>query len=431
MLENQIYSKPAVRSQSLFSKLDSIARETGLIVRESKHFSAGEFVLTLMKSVTTGKASFGRMASTLGKCELAPASRQALWKRIGTHSVAFMIKTLHTAMDERWGTGRLVETGTFGRILIEDSSQEKLHKSNHRNFPGHGNAKTATSGCKLDLSFDLLTGEPVHHTLHKATMQDKLLGKQLVDIARPGDLILRDMGYFSTAEFTRIEGAGAHWMSRLPANVDATDQEGVKLEKLLRKHRGNTLETTALIGGEAQLQARLVAVRASKEVAAEKRRQRRAAAAKQGRTPPADTLLRDGWHIIVCSIPEEKLDAKKLTELYSVRWQIEITFRAWKQSGELRKALNRKSSMEHLLTLMYASILRLVLTMKVASALQTALNPAKKTISLEKLACDLGEHLITLTTLCDFTRYTPHIPHVIMETRQREPLMVVGIKCLG
>ncbi len=237
MLENQIYSKPATRSDKLFSRLESIARKTKLIVRKSQRFTATAFVLTLFKTVATGKASYNQMASTLDKCAVKPMSRQALSQRIGKQSVAFMKESLATAMQEQWGSDKILRTSHFVRVIIEDASQYKINKNNNLDFPGHGNSKSASAGCKIDLSFDLLTGLPIHQVMDKATTQDKVLGKQLVDMVKPGDLVLRDMGYFSVKEFIRIAEQGAYWQSRLPANVGVFMEDGQNLEDYLKSHK--------------------------------------------------------------------------------------------------------------------------------------------------------------------------------------------------
>ena len=104
MLENQVYPNPAACSKKLFTQLESIARKTKLIVRKSPKFSACDFVLTLFKTITTGKASYNQMASTLEKCADKPMSRQALSQRIGFQSVAFMKEVLATAIQEQWGS---------------------------------------------------------------------------------------------------------------------------------------------------------------------------------------------------------------------------------------------------------------------------------------------------------------------------------------
>jgi Transposase DDE domain len=69
-------------------------------------------------------------------------------------------------------------------------------------------------------------------------------------------------------------------------------------------------------------------------------------------------------------VKNERMTAKKLFNLYSIRWPIEITFRAWKQSGDLISALARKSHLIHLRALMFVLILLLILTMKITALLQ-------------------------------------------------------------
>jgi hypothetical protein len=87
------------------------------------------------------------------------------------------------------------------RIIIEDSSAQAMPKSNAEHFPAHGNHHGATAGAKIDFSFNLLSGQFLSHSLHAATDQDKSIGKDLLAHVQPGDLVLRDMGYFSLGEF--------------------------------------------------------------------------------------------------------------------------------------------------------------------------------------------------------------------------------------
>jgi len=431
MLENQIYSKPATRLQKLFSQLDDIARKTKLVVRKSPRFTANNFVLTLFKTIATGKASYNQMASTLKKCAENPMSRQALSQRIGDRSVAFMKEALATAMQQQWGSNQILRTPHFGRVLIEDSSQYKMNKRNNLNFPGHGNSKSASAGCKVDLSFDLLTGLPIHQVMDKATTQDKVLGKELVDMVQPNDLVLRDMGYFSVKEFIRIDKKGAYWQSRLPANVGVFTEDGKYLEDYLKSYKGNKLDLTVKLLSKKGESVRIVAIRAEQHIAEKKRRERKDASRKKGKIPTAKALLRDGWHLMVTNVSEELLDTETLANLYAVRWQVEITFRAWKQSGDLLKALNRKSKPAHIQTLIYAAILWLVITMKTASMLQNILRKTKKVVSLEKLSMDMIGDVLMLTDLSKMSEYSPYLKHVLMEARKREPLMATGISCLS
>ena len=431
MLGNQFTPKPATKLEVIFSKVEGIARNTKLVVRKSRRFTATAFLLTLLKTVATGKASYNQMASTLGHCDLTPMSRQAFSQRMGEKSEHFLKETLSEAMVQKWGGKKIIKTQYFARILVEDSSQYKMHKNNNAEFPGHGNSKSDSSGCKIDLSFDLLTGCPLLQNLDKATAQDKTLGKKLVDLVQPKDLVLRDMGYFIVNEFQRIETMGAFWLSRMPANVCAFMEDGRTLDECLKSFKGKELDEPVNLLNEKGHRVRLIAIRAEKQVAEKRRRDRIKAAKKNGKTPTKKSLLRDGWHIMVTNVDNDKMDAEDLVKLYSLRWQIEITFRAWKQSGELMKALNRKSKPTHLRTLIYASILWLVISMKTGAVLQSGLNKNEQVVSLEKLAMSMIGYIMKLTILTDLSKYTPHLRHVLIESRKRDSLMAVGIQCLS
>ena len=340
----------------------------------------------------------------------------------------FMLSVVGLALKQRWSKEALIATEVFGRVIIEDSSQVKLPKVNHVDFPGHGNDGGETAGCKFDMAFDLLTGEPVANTLHLATEQDREIGKDLVDLIRAKDLLLRDMGYFSRDEFSRIEIANACWLSRIPVNVMIHDLTGKKLETILKNTKGDKIELTVVLG-ESGHQARLIAQRATPEVTSKRRRERRAKARQLGKEPSKDMLVRDGWYLLATNVESDRMTAANLFKLYSIRWEIEITFRAWKQSGNLVSALARKSNQVHLQALMLASALLLILTMKIATLLQSM--HQKVGISIEKIAVDLAGFILGIRSMMSLADYNPDIRHVKHERRNRLALREIAISCLS
>jgi hypothetical protein len=427
MFKNISGTKLADRANELFSKLDSLARDTQLIRRNSRKFSAKGLMLSLWKAILTGKASFTQLAANLGRSEEKSMTRQGIHDRVDKSAVSFMIAATGEALRERWGEQARICSKIFGRVLVEDSSQAKTHAKNSEDFPAHGNGHGKTAGCKTDLTFDLLTGEPVLQTLHLATEQDRELGKDLVDLVEEGDMVLRDMGYFSVKEFERIAERGAYWLSRVPVSVKIWDTEGRTLEAILRTSRAKQVEFEALVT-EGGYPARLVAVRADRATAAQRRRQRREQARELGKQPSQDMLLRDGWHILITNIGEDLMAASDLFKLYTTRWQIEITFRAWKQSGQLIKAIGRDSNPCHLQCLMYAAIILLILTLKVASLLGQQATRYK--LSIENLAHDLASHILTLASLDHFGDYNPDPRHLQMDRRSRKSLGEIATACL-
>lgn len=428
MLKAKVFSTLSESAKSLLGKLDPLARKTGFIVRKSKKFSASGFVLSLMKSVITGKASFNQLAANLSHSELKSISRQAVWKRMDTSTIPFLLDTVGVALKQRWSKEALVASTVFGRVIIEDSSQVKLAKANHEEFPGHGNDGGTTAGCKFDMAFDLLTGEPVTISLHLATEQDREIGKDLVDLIRENDLILRDMGYFSRGEFARIEESKACWLSRVPINVKVHDTSGNTLETILKKTTLNKLEVEVMLGDSGH-PARLIAERAAPEIAEKRRRERREQARQLGKEASKDMLMRDGWYLLVTNVDKELMTSANLFKLYAIRWQIEITFRAWKQSGKLVSALARKSNEIHLQALMLASMLLLILTMKIASLLQGS--DGSILISIEKLAANLAGFILGIKSIWHLADYHPDLRHLKSDRRTRLALREIAVSCLS
>jgi hypothetical protein len=420
-------SKLADRSKKLFSNFESLARRTGLIVRASTKFTAAAFVTALIQSVTSGKASFNQLAQALSLCGVRALSRQALWKRVEANAVRFMMEATRSALEERWGEENLIAAKIFSRVIIEDSSQVKLPKDNNEDFPAHGNGKSETAGCKFDLAFDLLSGEPVLQALRLATDQDKELGKDLVDLVRPNDLVLRDMGYFSIGEFSRIEGLNAWWLSRLPANVNAWNRDGRKLEDILRKTKRNRIDLRMHLG-DVRHRARLIAVRAIPEVASQRRRERIEEARKRGKQPSKNTLMRCDWHIIVTNVAQDFMSADNLFKLYAVRWNIEIGFRAWKQSGHLAQALARRSNEFHLQVLMLAGLLLLLLILKITRLQQGSCR--EQDLSIEKIADYITNALGRISSLTELGDYHPDPRHIKMDRRNRQSLRKTAVAAL-
>lgn len=261
MLESHLPSAAKLWS-SLASKLNGFAEQSRLVQRVSDRFRPEDFLLTLLDAVSTGRASLNQLVGTLGKhAPLQQISTQALHQRINRTECgveSFLILCLIHLCRRNRPSRDSSPRAPFNRILIEDSTFVRLPKCNAEYFPGHGNGHGKTAGCKVDLAFDLL-----QHVL-------------------PGDLVVRDMVYFVLENFRIIESLDAYWLSRLPLTADVTTEQGVSLEKLLATHRGDQLDLTVKLTAERH-SARLVAIRASKQETAKRRREHRANAKEKGR----------------------------------------------------------------------------------------------------------------------------------------------------
>ena len=429
--------------QSLSGKIASLAKKSSLVQRVSPDFCPEKFLVAFIEAVITGEASLNEIAMELeGSTVENTNSTQALQQRITRTEnglEGFLLYCLIHVLNFRSDlkkSSRLMSP--FKRILTGDSSFLQLLKKNAKYFPAHGNAHGKTAGAKTDLIFDLLTGEPIHADLYLGTEQDKVIGDDIFAYLQNGDLVLRDMGYFSVEVFRAIEDFGADWLSRLPLSVDVlvhqkTSQgeevEG-ELEKVLKQTTANRLDLAVSISSKGH-RARLVAVRVSKQEAQKRRRERNAQAKAKGKTVSQKSRIRDGWHLMVTNVEKEIQSVDELCEIYRQRWQIEIVFRAWKQSSNLRSALNRVSSEQHLKGLMLAGILLMAMSLQMGMGLIR--NHPGRRISLEKVFTYLMKKIRKMKTLAELWDLdpTPVIRQLQTQSRKRNSLEDSLLELLG
>jgi hypothetical protein len=409
---------PADSSLLTLPDLSALARETGFVIRESSKMDSSAFLQTLSSAVASGFASHNQIAIGLSRRTGERISSQAVHKRFSEASTAFLTAVLHRLFGQRLSSGLSARRlGRIRRILVEDSSVQTMPKANAATFPAHGNRHGSTAGVKFDFAFDLLCGEVVSHSLEAATEQDKTIGRELVAIVGENDLVLRDMGYFSLAEFLEIERRGACWLTRVPLTLGVRTECGKSLERLLQGHRGNIVDLPVK-AGEAAHECRLVAIRASSVVARKRRKQRRSEAKGKGLQPDAMGLVRDGWHLMLTNLPAADFSASLLRTIYRARWGVEIQFRAWKQANNLDKALNRKSGEHHLMAILLTAMINHLVGMRMARVLSG--NKAVEDLSYEKLYDALAIHHQAAKRWEDLLTFAPFLKHVERDKRKRK-----------
>lgn len=420
---------PAGRSWPSLPDLDLIASQTRLIKRKSRKFTAAGFLQSLLSSVATGLASLNQIVGELGDRTPSAMARQSLHKRLGIRSTAFLMAVLGDLMQQRYrAAATVIGNSGIQRILIEDASGQVMPKSNAEAFPAHGNHYGKTAGVKIDFAFDLLAGSVVSHSLQGATEQDKSIGREFVVEVRRGDLVLRDMGYFSLGEFTEIERREAWWLTRLPLTAGVLLADGRDLETYLKSFRGNFIDLDVIVGEQGK-KCRLVAMRAAPEIAAARRSERRKKARDCGKEPGAKGLVRDGWHLMLTNLDKEQADVSQLVAIYRARWAVEIQFRAWKQALNLGKALNRKSSEDHLQALVLAAMIAHQLGMRIAQRIGSIVGRAR--LSYEKLYDLLAVRMIKVRDLTELYSFAPDPRHVERDKRTRKSPVESAILALS
>jgi len=109
--------------------------------------------------------------------------------------------------------------------------------------------------------------------------------------------------------------------------------------------------------------------------------------------------------ILVTNIPVEKCSADELIRLYRQRWDIEIHFRAWKQSLHMHKALHGITNRIHLHALILAAMIFSAMAVRINGLIVTQ-QPRLQT-SIEKLFGWLSIRLRMLRTLWSELSFDP------------------------
>jgi hypothetical protein len=157
-------------------------------------------------------------------------TRQAMFQRFGPASSQFLLGVIQSVLKQRHpAVIDLLQNAPFARVIVEDSTVISMAKSNAVNFPNNGNGRYETDGCKYLLTLDLLRGKALDFQLHAARESDQSLAFETADRCRKGDLIVRDMGYFSIESLRQIGIRNAFWISRIPASTSLRSESGKPL----------------------------------------------------------------------------------------------------------------------------------------------------------------------------------------------------------
>jgi len=399
--------------------LDALAKKTHLIQRKTQGFSPKAIILAFLKCLQNGDASFHLLASQMSQMTHQSLCRGAVYKRVNQHLVDFLegvisLLLIHQPLPKLKRSTR----DRFGRILIEDSTFVPMGAINAGNFPAHGNSRGSTAGFKLDLCFDVLDNHIVHQKFSSARQSDSKIGQALIESLQPGDLVLRDMGYFTQNSLQKIEQQDAHWVSRLPSSIKATLSHGKSLESKLKSRKYHHLDEIVTLGSEGHCQVRIVGVRADGSLVSQRRRERKKTAKKIRKTTQHQTFIRDGWHLIVTSLDTD-FKAKELFDLYAIRWSIETRFKAWKQSLNLKSALKRYSNFHHLCCIALVGLIHQLIINHLWIHLSAH---SKRSLSYEKVS-EVVTLIMSSLSLNDLNRpITIEERHVRMDKRKRKSL---------
>ena len=387
-LKNEIQ---LVRRQLQQLDAEGLARESGFLRRCPRKIPMAQFLLALFALATESCLSLERIAATLSRLAQVAYTKQALRKRLTDKIEGFLARVATQLF------GRLPEADAqlrgwlqpFRRVLLHDSTLQALPDHLAKFFPGSANGRARTyASLKVQFIGDLLSSQVLHLSLSGFTRNDQAAAPDILEVLEPGDLVIRDLGYFVIRAFQCIQEKEAFFVSRGRADVkfyDARTGELIDLVAELRQH--SSLDRQVLMGSQ-KLLVRLVAQPTPAEVGNERRRK-----AKSNRDrrchPNAASLFLMGWNLMITNVPKSVWPAKALVAIYRLRWRVEMIFKAWKSHLGLRDLQCHCARVLYLSVM--TKLLFCVLVYRCCQALELLWGRADRHVSLQRLARIMGQ----------------------------------------
>lgn len=389
-----------IEDDGLTSKcLWELAYATEFCKRASRKIMAPDFFVQQCALAMEGTVSCNDMAVRIELKTGARATRQAYWLRTDESCVRFFQAILERIMHSRCDPSaveELQERGIWKRILVQDSTVIQLPLGLFPFFSGVKNATTSVCNARIQGVYDLLSKKFIGFSVDPYSRNDLLA---TMDIAvEPGDLILRDRGYFTVASAAEHQKTGADSIYRYKHKTTLSEPaSGATIDLLECLTRDGTADMQVSVGPEKTLTLRLVAVPVPEEVA----NLRRMKAKKQmkGHAPSQNLLALMSWNIFLTTLNGEAFPFKKILQLYGLRWRIENIFKTWKSHLSFAKLHN--VSVKQLRVLLTARLIMIVilhqrLYLPLACAVTTKTG---KQLSLMKFMRHLSKNLIDIISM--------------------------------
>lgn len=278
-------------------------------------------------------------------------TKQGIHERFNAKAVLFFNRILDRLLSAELNVP--LDTGMlsrFGRVRIKDSTKFSLPKAFAERFGGYDGAFANTEAMiSIQYEYDLLGGETMDLRLTDGLANDQSDSRDFTDDIRKDDLFIRDLGYSTLPYLERIGEEGAFFVSRLPSQAsvyaagDATKPvDFKKYRDRMRKYKLSHMELDVFVGKKAMLPCRLVIMPVDEATYEKRVRKTTAQARSTGNNVSEEFKTRSGLNLFITNVGRNDLDAEKVREVYTLRWQIELLFKVWKSQARINDVKEMK-----------------------------------------------------------------------------------------
>jgi hypothetical protein len=326
----------------------------------------------------SSNCSLEYLVSYLGSQYGIAFRKQSLDERFNEKTVHFVKSVLSRLIIEQFSPVLYSEEflRDFNHIRIKDSTKFKAPSNLEAHYKGCGGSGS-TAGISIQYEFDLKTGKFLDLTLTEAIRNDQQDAKETADNVCKGDLVLRDLGYFSIPVLQKISQQEAFFLSKLLPAVTVYDEKGVEIDLknlhvFMTKNGIEKIEKQVFIGSRDKMSVRLIIELVPPQVYEQRLRRKQQEDAKKGRAMTDKTRFLLHFNLFVTNVEALVLPAEKIMPLYRFRWQVELMFKNWKSVFSIH---NLQKMKEHrYITMLYIRLILIIVNLQIINHVQSTLS---------------------------------------------------------
>ncbi|OFD94488.1 transposase IS4 family protein [Bacillus mycoides] len=344
--ELQLFSQEI---QSLLSPntLQNLARDVGFVQRTSKYQAQDLVALCVWVSQSVAKTSLTQLCSCLEASTEVLISPEGLNQRFNAAAAQFLQQVLAKLLNRKLSSSRLFSspyTSIFKSIRILDSTVFQLPDVFSSVYPGAGGC-SHTAGMKIQLEYDLLSGQFLHIHAGPGKQHDRTYGSLCAPTVTANDLCIRDLGYFHLKDLQHIQDKKAYYISRIKSNTriyqknptpdyfqdgrikKGTEYIQIDMEVLMNSLQpGQTCEISdAYVGMTDKVPTRVIVHRLTKEQQQKRLQDQTVREKKKGMKYSPRSKRLSGINVYMTNTPTDIVPMGQVHDWYSLRWQIGVS----------------------------------------------------------------------------------------------------------